>query len=401
MCEGIVLVGEWGESVGPTPDGSDLVFEVECRASRTALSGPRHEVRVQADWSVETPHDLAAERVAAAFGGYTSCLELPDRTVPACREAIPSLARRRAPAMNYMAGRGWRVTHRPSRCRCDGRFFAEARHAAVHLRSPEHIAASAGAPLFQVEAMLGAIRKAHGGFRPPPKEWAKAAQWVRGPGGLGELWACGLALSFVTDAVAEFAVDEAFPVRFFLGLAFRDVDRPWLAEVLRRVPDPDVACWLAWTRAGRDPRDPELLGRWLATGVSREDVEVLSQSGSTWRQVADVGYQLDCPVRVAAGVLAQWHRVGCRPTGAHLRLLDQLGIAEIYRPSGRAIDEIESAVSVLAEPPTRTELGVMLALAGTRAAVIEAVFDGRLTALALTARQDADPPTGTNPGVSA
>ena len=386
--------------IGPMPDGSDLVFEVECRPSRTALSGPRHEVMVRADWSVETPHDLDAERIAAAFGGYTSCLEIPDRTAPACRQAVPHLARRCQPAMDYLAGRGWRITHRPPRCRCEDRFFAEARHAAMHLRSPEHVAAATGAPLFQVETMLGAIRKAHREFRPPEKEWVTAAQWVRGPKGLGELWACGLGLSFVTDAVAEFPVEEAFPVRFFLGLAFRDVDRPWLAEVLRRVPDPDVACWLAWTRAGRDPRDPELLGRWLATGVSREDVEVLAQSGSTWRQVADVGYQLDRPVRVAAGVLAQWHRVGCRPTGAHLKLLDRLGIVEIYRPSGRAIDDIEAAVNVLAEPPNRTELGVMLALAGTCAAVIEAVFDGRLTALAVAAHQDAAPPTRTEPRVS-
>lgn len=164
------------------------------------------------------------------------------------------------------------------------------------------------------------------------------------------------------------------------------------------MPDPDVASWLAWTRAGRDPSDPDLLGRWLATGVSREDVEVLAQSGSTWRHVAEVAYHLDRPVRVVAGVLAQWYRVGCRPTGAHLLLLDELGIAETYRPSGSAIDEIEATVSVLAEPPSRTELGVMLALAGTRAAVVEAVFDGRFTPLALAASQSS-PPTKTKPGV--
>ena len=392
------MVGEQDGAIGPTPDGSDLVFEVECRPSRTALAGPRHEVRVRADWSVETPHDLDAERVAAAFGGYTSCLELTDRTVPACRSAMPQLAGRCLPTMRYLAGRGWRVTYRPAACRCEGRFFAEARHAAMHLRSPEHLAGTTGAPLFQVESMLSALRRSHGEFRPPAGEWATAAKWVRGDKGLDELWACGLAVGFVTEVAAQLPVEEPYPVRFFLGLAFRKVDRPWLAEVLRRVPDPDVASWLAWTRAGRDPSDPDLLGRWLATGVSREDVEVLAQSGSTWRHVAEVAYHLDRPVRVVAGVLAQWYRVGCRPTGAHLLLLDELGIAETYRPSGSAIDEIEATVSVLAEPPSRTELGVMLALAGTRAAVVEAVFDGRFTPLALAASQSS-PPTKTKPGV--
>ena len=83
------------------------------------------------------------------------------------------------------------------------------------------------------------------------------------------------------------------------------------------MPDLDVATWLAWTRAARDPHDPDLLGRWLATGVSREDVEVLAQSGSTWRHVTEVAYQLDWPVRATAGVLAQWYRVGWTPPPAH------------------------------------------------------------------------------------
>jgi hypothetical protein len=392
-------VGELNRPIGPTRDGSDLVLEVECRPSRTVASGSRHEVRIRPDWSVVTPHDLGAERVAAAFGGYTSCLELADRTIPACRELVPLLARKRSPEMAYQAGRGWRFTRWSSGCGCGGRFFAEARHAAVHLRSPDHVAATADAPLFQVAAVLNALRKAHLEFRPPRREWSAAAKWVRETKGLDELWASGLPLSIVTEAVAQFPVREPYPVRFFLGLAFREVDRPWLAEVLERVPDPDVATWLAWTRAGRDPRDPALLGRWLATGVSRDDVEVLAQSGSTWRHVTEVAHQLGRPVRVAAVVLAQWYRVGCRPSGAHLKLLDQLGIAESYRPSGSAIDAIEATVSVLADPPSRTELGVMLALAGTRPAVVEAVFDGRFTPLALAASLGDVPSTTTKPGV--
>ncbi len=394
-------MGEHDESVGPTRDGSDLVFDVECRSSRTALTGSRHEVRVRADWSVVTPHDLAAERVAAALGGYTSCLDLPELTVRACRWVMPLLARRRGPEIAYQAGRGWHITRRSPMCGCGGRSFPEARHAATHLRSPEHVAATTTAPIFQVEAMLRALRKAHLEFRPPRREWLAAERWVREDRGLDELWASGLPVSFVTEAAAQFPVREPYPVRFYLGLAFREVDRPWLAEVLQRVPDPDAAAWLAWTKAGREPRDPELLGRWLATGVSREDVEVLAQSGSTWRHVADAAYGLDRPVRVAAAVLAQWVRVGCRPTGEHLKLLDQLGIAETYRPSGAAIDQVQATVSVLDDPPSRTELGVMLALAGTCAAVAEAVFDGRFTPLALAAGRGELPSPRINPGVSA
>ena len=43
---------------------------------------------------VATPHDLDAERIAAAFGGYTSCLELVDPVIPAVRASMGMQTRR-------------------------------------------------------------------------------------------------------------------------------------------------------------------------------------------------------------------------------------------------------------------------------------------------------------------
>ena len=92
----------------PTPDGGMLVMEVECRTSRAATRGKRHGLTIYPDWSFETPHDLAAERVAAAFGGYTSCLELEGAMAPV-RELLGLRARLVPPGGVRHARDDWRT----------------------------------------------------------------------------------------------------------------------------------------------------------------------------------------------------------------------------------------------------------------------------------------------------
>ena len=61
-------------AAGPAPGGRSLSTLVECRTSRSSVRGEPHRVSIAPDWSVQTPHDLDAERVGVAFGGYASCL---------------------------------------------------------------------------------------------------------------------------------------------------------------------------------------------------------------------------------------------------------------------------------------------------------------------------------------
>ena len=49
---------------------------MRCRTSPTAEDAWTHRVTIHPDWSVTTPHDLDAERVGMALGGYCSCVEL-------------------------------------------------------------------------------------------------------------------------------------------------------------------------------------------------------------------------------------------------------------------------------------------------------------------------------------
>lgn len=90
--------------LAPRPDGGPLTIVVECRTSPRARTGALHEVAIQPDWTLSTPHDVEAERVAAAFGGYTSCLTLIDETIPRTTGAAGAAAR--AVSMSTRAGPG-------------------------------------------------------------------------------------------------------------------------------------------------------------------------------------------------------------------------------------------------------------------------------------------------------
>lgn len=89
LVEGVVPVESWSSVVlrplGPALGDQPATIRVPCSGVPYALGPATYAVTVAPDWTVETPHDLAAERVALAFGGYSSCLELVEKGVPAAR----------------------------------------------------------------------------------------------------------------------------------------------------------------------------------------------------------------------------------------------------------------------------------------------------------------------------
>lgn len=60
----------------PAPGGGAVTIVVPCSTSPDFSSATTHEVTIGPTWSLTTPHDLEAERVAVAFGGYSSCVSL-------------------------------------------------------------------------------------------------------------------------------------------------------------------------------------------------------------------------------------------------------------------------------------------------------------------------------------
>ena len=134
--------------------------------TRDAASGTR--VTITADWGFVSHHDLAAERVAAAFGGFTSCLGVADRVVPALRETVLLLGREGRAPITAVSGRGWMVAAPVAGCVCMRRFFRGPAEAARHARDLRHLARRYDADVRALEVLATEATRAHDGFAAPP-----------------------------------------------------------------------------------------------------------------------------------------------------------------------------------------------------------------------------------------
>jgi hypothetical protein len=360
--------------IGPAADGRALVLDVECRTS-TSQRGPLHPVTITPEWELETPHDLAAERVATAFGGYCSCVLIADQVVPALRIAVRLLARQEPAPIAPAPDRGWVVGSAPAGCHCRASFYPTAQTAAEHARSAQHLAHRAGTTERRFGTFLDRVSRAHDHF-PLPAHDAALTHRVRDPGGLWALWRAGLTPHQVADIAALVPGDEPLPVEFFLGVAYRPVDRAWLRATIARRPDPDVATYLAWSGEVLHAEPDGRCGEWLELGVPTRAIEALLQADTSPGAAYTLARELGWSRRVAACYLALWARAGCAPTVAHVRLLTRFGIDRSYVPSPAAIDLLERTASELPQPPSRTDLAVLLAAAGTRAVASDLLARG-------------------------
>lgn len=372
-----------GIDLTPGPEGP-LTVEVECRTSPRARKGALHEITIEADWTVTTPHDLEAERVAAAFGGYTSCLTLVDETIPAFRESLALLTRRIRPAL-VRDGRGaWRpaLEDRVVGC-CTTARFRTVEKAARHLRSLPHLTAIHDVPGWQLGQVVdGAQRvwRAWEGMRRPSHELTRL---VREVGGIAELWRSGIRPDQIVQMAAHVeVVEEPLPIAYFIGLAYGGADPEWVGQVIRHRPQADVAAWLANLEVDHTMGDAETWGRWLAYGLPRDDVLAMVASGVDPDLVEEVAGTIGWTRYKVARTLAEWTRVDTRPTAADFEVLARHRVMEVRFPS-ELIDEILDEVGQLVrdaiwEPValTRTEVAVMFAVLGTRQGVLAAARAG-------------------------
>lgn len=354
--------------LGPAPHGDSLTITVRCR-TRPRSRGRSHEVTVGPDWSVSTPHDLDAERIGVALGGYLSCLDLVDHAVPAARDLLQLVGRRVLPplARNH-AGR-WVVDQPTTGCRCETESFATPYDAAQHARSAAHLARRYGAAPADVERVLAAAVDAHGGFAScPPPGWVALGS-IREPRGIDVLWGAGVPPELVTE-VQERVLPRGgpLPTAAYLGAAFHCEDLAWLARTLAAAPDPDpdLAVWAAWSYGNGDRTDPRARGEWLELGVPRSAIDVLVDGGIGVRSAEELAEVTGRTVQRAALVLAAWERAGCRPGPGDIAALDAVGVGDSYEPTSGAVESLHLATRTLPVPPTRTQVAVLLGLAGNR-----------------------------------
>lgn len=364
--------------IGPTPNHCPLEFQIECRLSQSASRGTKHSVTIHPDWSVTTPHDLDSERVAAAFGGYTSCLPLVEQTIPAFRAMLPVLSRQsRIPLWrdswdDWLLPASWHV---PSCCR--GQKFTSAAAAARHVRSASHIAGAYNAPRWQVSAVMSAAEDAWGSWEENPPHGVQLDRLVREIEGVAELWRAGLRPDEVLRlAIAASVVKEPLPVSYFLGMVYGEADPDWVSEVLLHRPDADTAAWLSWLDAPDRIASSNEWGAWLRFGLPKNDVRKALEAGLRSDQVLMVSRDTGWSSRVTARNLVAWAKVGCFPTVGQFKALRHHGV-EDAQPSGGAIDALVNEVRSLNKhgvaTPDRTGLAVLLVVLGTRRAVVRAL----------------------------
>lgn len=362
--------------IPPSPSGP-VRLDVSCRTSRNGGPRTRHPITLDPDWGVETPHDLGLERVAAAMGGYLSCLGLVDRGLPAVRELVQRLGRRVVPRISRDVGGRWTPAVLPTGCTCDSFGFASASEAATHVRGVKHVAHEYGVVPRELERLLDPLLDAHDTlfFSPPADEWG-ASSAVREHRGVELLWDCGLHPE--TVALIHRAVwpdGPPLPVWFYLGAMSRRPALAWVAQTLHSVPDEDIAVWLCWTNAELDHVHPDARTGWLQAGVPRKAIAALADGSYTPIDVARVSRATGRSLAAAALTLAAWHGAGCHPSADDIALLDELEVDRWYEPSTGALDWLEERARGRGRP-SRTELGLLLAVCGTRAWAMKALSLG-------------------------
>ena len=351
---------------GPTTDGRSLELTVECRTSRNASRGRLHPIHISPDWTVDTPHDLGAERIAAALGGYSSCLELVDQIIPAVARSMGLLIRTQHLPMHRSEDRKTWIVPKVRRCRCVRAQFWTAQSAAEHLRSPEHLSRQHKVSARQFTEVIAAIRRSGD---PDPLRMPDPPPSIRSlvleATGVRDLWEAGIhPLDIPEMASHARSVEEALPTGYFLGIRYGDVDFKWLAKTIEMRPDPSVAAWLAWTPEQSTLRTGDV-GAWLELGLGRRQIETLTAEFVRPQDAYDLAAPTARTAHSAASDLAMWAAAGCHPTVEHMRLLDRHGLGSTFQPSRAAVDRLASAAERLVAPPDRTELAVLLALEGT------------------------------------
>lgn len=344
-----------------------LTLTVDCRTTREP--GGRivsHEVTLYEDGTVTTPHDLDSERIAAALGGYLSCLDLADRGVPALEAWTRLLSRvDGVPIASPDDGHSWLPRTAAACCKRHGYHRPEI--AFSHARSPGHLAQQ-----FHVDDEL--LRHLLD---------AAAVPEPRGPRSEpeGRLWQCGIGPDIAARIRAVIGAPHEVTASDILAVIAVGRDLEWLGTVPERY-DRKVRRVLARVRGDiaqlqLELVDPELVKRWQQSTAPQWAVRALLPAGYAPEDVDVIASHWKVSEATAAMVLTGWVENGFRidvaaltgPRLAHLRMPPR-------PPSRHALDRLRTALVTVvphSDLPSETELALLLVEKGTVADTVAAV----------------------------
>lgn len=346
-----------------------VALRVPCSADPTA-PGTEHEVTLTADWELDTGHDLELERLGAALGGWLSCLELADRVLPAVRGLWLARTRsvpHRMVRLDHRQGSPWVLGEAVPGCYCATGGFRDVAGLVDHLSSPEHWATAHEAPIGHVERFYQALEHAAGVLTRRPARravlgWDLSAR-VREADGAERLWRLGLPPEVIATTHQEISPwGEPLPVACYRDVLLRGCPTEWLAQFAEL--GSDAVTWAARSWGARDRSDPGERLRWVRAGAHRLDVEELMLGTWTLDEVAGIATGIGYDLRRVTAVCASWQRVGCHPGPEDLRFL--LAHEHVVPRFGRdAVLSLVARFEGHSAPPTRTEAGLVLGIAGS------------------------------------
>ena len=346
------------ELAPPSPGGA-LVTAVLCR---TEPEGPAvsHPVTIDADWSVTTGHDLEAERVAVAFGGHNSCLDLVDRVVPAVAAAAQRWTRTApAPIAPTPSGR-WHITE-PCTCPDRGDSYGRAELAATHTRSIDHLPRLLGVPPSALVGLLRPVSDAYGDLTRPPRYDDRL---ITGASAAARLWAAGVSPGRVEAFHAATAASGPMTAgSYLLGVHGGDASE-YLRSVLRVSDAADTVEWSLRTRQVFDHLSPRERAGWLALGASREDAVALMRASYPVAAARSLASVLDISALHATGALAAWARSGLAPSVADLAELHARRGHAWYAPTPQAVAPLRRQLRAQGVEVSPTRVGLVLVACG-------------------------------------
>ncbi|MBQ9917199.1 MAG: hypothetical protein IJO71_08365 [Microbacterium sp.] len=369
-------------AVAPAPYGQDLDLVIECTSDPRERFGAPHRVIVHPDWTVETPHDLDAERIARSFGGWSTCLLFADRALPTFRRALHVMAH---PAQITAGDEPWTAAPQddddsddfcsypldPSSLRDSVR--EEIKPSRMIPGSPSSHAASPEA--------IDAERKLYTElFSRAGRAWATAGDPRHIDGGeIGflEVWAQGLLPTHV-DELARSLPRSALPLspQFYSRAHFDDVDVDWLIGAIQCYPDREFADWAVAQNVAWAQTPVEVVWRLYELGLSARDAIGVLEQRVPIDTLVELARRPGVGGQTAARWLTIWARLGVTPTTAHYRLLEANRVL-LQRPQSWMLDTTASALRRFgAGAPDRTELAVMLALTTDLGAIERAIRRG-------------------------
>lgn len=345
-----------------------VALSVPCRTTREpTASVVRHRVTIEPDGSVVTPHDLDAERIAVALGGYLTCVDLVDRGVPALHRWVRLVLRQEPlPVVSRDDGSSW-LPATTGEC-CNRHGYQRPEVAFAHGRSPGHLSTVFGVDdeLLRLLVEAACVPEPRG-----PREEPEA-----------RLWQCGLSPELVARIRATVQSVSPLTASDVLSMLAASRDLSWLeggavgnqrrlGRLLSRLQGRDAT-------SGRDAVDPELRARWASSTAPRWAVAVLMPAGYRPEDLVLIASSWNVSQTVAATVLASWagngYRVDpralCGPGLRHLRMPPGA-------PSPHAVDRLRVALTSSRRPvPSETALALALAEHGTVALAAAALKRG-------------------------